>query len=89
VGEKLERVAEASVVNEPLPSPEASLAERERLSQLRRAVRDLAPPYRVVVERCWLDERSPEDVARELGIRPSGVRTRLVRARRQLAAAAW
>jgi RNA polymerase sigma-70 factor (ECF subfamily) len=51
---------------------------------LRVAVTRLPGPYREVIERCVLAEQRSELVAGALGITPSAVRTRVVRARARL-----
>jgi RNA polymerase sigma-70 factor (ECF subfamily) len=65
-------------------SPTRDLEESELRSQLRTAVDRLPAVYRTVVERCVYEEQSPEVVARELGITPSALRTRIMRARERL-----
>jgi RNA polymerase sigma-70 factor, ECF subfamily len=72
------------VLASQLPGP-AEAVERRHTSELcARALAALAPPYRIAVEQCLLQERPIDDVAAELGITPSALRTRVVRGRRML-----
>jgi RNA polymerase sigma-70 factor (ECF subfamily) len=64
------------------PERDASRAEARRL--LERAVDDLPEPFRVVFILREVDERSIEETAALLEIRPETVKTRLHRARRLL-----
>lgn len=67
--------------------PDVEAEQREQLELARRALATLGDDYRDAVERCVLADRSPDEVARELGVSPSCLRTRTARARRQLASA--
>lgn len=73
-------------VGVPSPAGAASreIEDNELRAQLRAAVARLPEAYRTVVERCVYDEQSPEQVAAELGLTPSALRTRIARARDQL-----
>jgi len=66
------------------PDAETMLCELTMKKALRDAVGNLDQPYREVVQRCVYDEQPAEDAARELGLTPAAVRTRLLRARTQL-----
>jgi RNA polymerase sigma-70 factor (ECF subfamily) len=68
----------------PPASVSRALEESELRWLLRSAVEQLPPVYRTVLERCVYQEQSPEVVARELGITPSALRTRIMRARERL-----
>jgi RNA polymerase sigma-70 factor (ECF subfamily) len=68
------------------PVASARLEAEEQAARLRAAVATLPPSYREVVELCLLAETPPQVAARRLGITPSAVRTRIVRARAQLKA---
>jgi RNA polymerase sigma-70 factor (ECF subfamily) len=68
--------------NEP---PDDLLARREEVQQVRTAVRGLPSTYREAIEDWVLAERDPHDAANDLGITTSCLRTRVARARQQLA----
>ncbi len=61
-----------------------ALEEQELRSRLRAAVNALPPDYRTVVERCVYQEQDADQVAAELGISASALRTRITRARDRL-----
>lgn len=65
--------------------PEAQVEVRERSEQLRRALASLPARYRVVVELRHYQELSYEEIAAELNIPLSDVKSHLFRARKILA----
>lgn len=74
------------------PSDETQDLERDALeTDLRRvigqALQDLSPEYRAAIELCFYEGFSYEDVAGVLGCATNTVKTRMFRARRQLARA--
>jgi len=72
-------------VGEPAPGPEAALAAREKESALRDLLRHLGPQDRAaIVLRYWYD-LSNEEIARSLSLSVEAVKSRLHRARRELA----
>ena len=70
---------------DPAQSPEAALEVRERSDQIRVALASLPPRWRVVVELRHYQELSYEEIARELAIPISDVKSHLFRARKLLA----
>jgi RNA polymerase sigma-70 factor (ECF subfamily) len=64
------------------PEHDAARAETRRLMEL--AIDELPEPFRVVFILRAVEELTVEETARQLGIRPETVKTRLFRARRQL-----
>lgn len=70
----------------PTPSASALLEQAEQMERLRAAIARLPEAYRAVVERHVYAEEAPEVVAEKLGLTTSAVRTRIGRARAQLAA---
>jgi RNA polymerase sigma-70 factor (ECF subfamily) len=62
----------------------AVLEAFEDQRRLREAVNSLPAPYREVIERCVYREEGPGQVAGELGITASAVRTRVSRAQERL-----
>ena len=70
-----------------LPIPDRQLENREQLARAQQAVAALDEEYRAVIERCVLEERDADEVARELGITPACLRTRASRARRRIESA--
>lgn len=70
---------------EPTPSAAALIERAEQLTRLREAIARLPEAYRSVLEHHVYAEEPPEEVARKLGLTPSAVRTRIGRARAQLA----
>jgi RNA polymerase sigma-70 factor (ECF subfamily) len=67
--------------------PEGLLLHQEQQQLLARAVAQLPPDLRVVVEAAYYQAASYEAIARRLGCPVGTVQTRLVRARRRLRAA--
>jgi RNA polymerase sigma-70 factor (ECF subfamily) len=67
------------------PSAAAMIEQAEQLARLREAIARLPEAYRSVLEHHVYAEESPEVVAQKLGLTPSAVRTRIGRARAQLA----
>lgn len=67
------------------PSAAALIERAEQLVQLREAIARLPEAYRSVLEHHVYAEEPPEVVAEKLGLTPSAVRTRIGRARAQLA----
>lgn len=70
-----------------MDDPEIDVARAEVRRLLERAVDGLSEPFRLVFILRDIEDRSVEETADLLGIRPETVRTRLYRARRQLRAA--
>jgi RNA polymerase sigma factor (sigma-70 family) len=66
-------------------APDSQLSRRQDIQSLRAAVRTLPEGYRTAVEVCLLAERNPEEAASSLGVTRSCLRTRVTRARQQLA----
>lgn len=65
--------------------PEAALERAERTEALRAAILELPPHYRAVIELRHFQELSYAEIAAELGIPLSNVKSYLFRARKQLA----
>jgi RNA polymerase sigma-70 factor, ECF subfamily len=63
---------------------ETSYCRKERIDQLRGAIRSLPPPLRCIVELQNRDELSLEEIAYRIGISVSAVKARLARARAAL-----
>ena len=63
------------------PTPETSLMRRENAKQLREAVQQLPPEYRLILVLHDMEELSHEDIAEITGLRPGTIRMRLHRAR--------
>lgn len=75
----------ATVLPDPAPGPEASLGLRERQAQVQGLLATLSPTDRAaLVLRYWYDY-AYEEIAAELSLSVSAVKSRLHRARRQLA----
>jgi RNA polymerase sigma-70 factor, ECF subfamily len=66
--------------------PDSRIGRREDVERVRAAVRALPAGYRAAVEDWLLAERDPGAAANDLGITRSCLRTRVARARQQLAA---
>jgi RNA polymerase sigma factor (sigma-70 family) len=77
----------AEVAADPDPGPEDATAERERAVRLRRAVATLPDDLRFAVTAHYWAETPIADLAAVEGITPVGLRKRLARAFRMLAAA--
>lgn len=69
------------------PLPAERLAATETIAQLTSAVATLSEADRQLIFACYFDGRSHADLAKELGVSPKTVETRLYRARRRLRAA--
>lgn len=67
------------------PRPEAAYEAKERSEQIRRALAALPPNYRVVIELRHYQEMTYDEIAVELGIPLSDVKSNLFRARKILA----
>ncbi len=65
--------------------PDSLLSRQEEGERVRAAVRDLPERYRAAIEDWLLAEREPGQAANDLGITRSCLRTRVSRARQQLA----
>ncbi|MCI0554754.1 MAG: sigma-70 family RNA polymerase sigma factor [Anaerolineae bacterium] len=65
--------------------PEAVVVVHERSEQIRRALASLPPQYRVVIELRHYQEMSYDEIAKELNIPFSDVKSHLFRARKILA----
>jgi RNA polymerase sigma-70 factor (ECF subfamily) len=66
------------------PNPESFCLQREREEALRRAISDLRPRTRAVIELGQLQERSMKQTARVIGISTAAAKGRLFHARRML-----
>jgi RNA polymerase sigma-70 factor, ECF subfamily len=66
------------------PSPEGYYAQREEKTLLTKAIQDLRPTLREVVEIQQLQELSMKEAARALGISLTAVKARLFHARKTL-----
>jgi RNA polymerase sigma-70 factor, ECF subfamily len=71
--------------SEQSQSPETQTEARERSEQIRGALDSLPPHYRVVIELRHFQEMSYDEMARELDIPLSDVKSHLFRARKLLA----
>ena len=69
------------------PGPESLMAAREASSLLGRALAELSPEQRAVVELTYFEELSYPEIARLLGCPTNTVKTRMFHARRRLRAA--
>lgn len=70
---------------DPAPTPERVVSQREETSQMRRLLKTLGDQDRAaVILRYWYDF-SEEEIARTLGLTVSAVKSRLFRARKELA----
>jgi RNA polymerase sigma factor (sigma-70 family) len=63
------------------PTAESSLIRRENANQLRDAVHQLPPDYRLILVLHDMEELSDDDIAEITGLRPGTIRVRLHRAR--------
>lgn len=72
---------------DPAPSPEQEAARRERAERLRRAVAALPEELRFAVTAHYWAELPVAEIAAAEGLTPMGIRKRLARAFRQIAAA--
>jgi RNA polymerase sigma-70 factor (ECF subfamily) len=68
----------------PEADPEQAAARQEMRRLLERAIDALAEPFRLVFVLRDVEQMTVEETARQLGLRPETVRTRLHRARAQL-----
>lgn len=68
----------------PVAGPQSQMERHELTQTLKRAVTQLPERYRCVVVMCDLDDHRVDDAARLLGLTPSAVRTRRLRAHRML-----
>ena len=69
-----------------VPGPEEAALTETRLRLLEQTLSELRPADRAVLTGRYLEERSDEELARELGVKPSGLRRKLSRARKRAAA---
>jgi len=65
-------------------SPEQHCAKTERREILAEALQELEPPLRLVLTLRYLEDRSSEEIARELNLTVPAVKSRLMRARLKL-----
>lgn len=68
---------------DPRPTPEQEVASRQVQAQVRRALEDVKPAYREVVELRAMDYSEPE-IAQRLGISVANVKIRAFRTRNKL-----
>lgn len=68
---------------------ESQLTDHEffenQLDSLKQCLERLAPPHRALIQQTYFDERTPTDLAEQIGTNPGTVRMRLMRIRRALA----
>jgi RNA polymerase sigma-70 factor (ECF subfamily) len=69
------------------PLPVERLVATETIARLTSAVATLSEADRHLIFACYFDGRSHADLAKELGVSPKTIETRLYRARRHLRAA--
>ena len=78
-----------TIMDKNMPQPDARMLEAERNEAVRRALEELDPETRSVVQRIWLDGRSQTETAKELGLSRQKVQRLLdavrARLRRRLA----
>jgi RNA polymerase sigma-70 factor, ECF subfamily len=65
----------------PAKSPESAALSQERARQLRRAVAELGPDYRIILVLRDMEGLNDDEIAEITGLRPGTVRVRLHRAR--------
>lgn len=68
----------------PLEDPEIRCVQGEGHKLLRKAIRQLPPAYREIIQLRQAKERSLQEIAQSLGITVSAVKSRLARAKREL-----
>jgi RNA polymerase sigma factor (sigma-70 family) len=73
------RREEKTARGEALPSPEAAVERAEIVRKLTLAVFDLKEPFRTTVILRYFEELEPNEIAVQLAVRPSTVRSRLKR----------
>ena len=78
--------AESDWVADPAPAACDELDRRRRMARLRRAIVQLRPEERDVMEQCALAGLSYVEFSAMTGVHPAAVKTRAFRARRRLAA---
>lgn len=66
------------------PGPEQSLGLAQLRARLRRAMADLSPEHRAVVELCYFHDMAHGEIAEVVGCPPETVKTRMFYARRRL-----
>ncbi len=71
-------------VPSPEPGPEETLLRRERLEELRRAMKNLPPGDQALLYRKYYYLQSTEQIARELGTIPRAVEGKLYRLKQKL-----
>jgi len=71
-------------VPSPGPGPEETLLRRERLEEMRRAMRDLPQGDQALLYRKYYYLQSTEQIARELGTTPRAVEGKLYRLKQKL-----
>ena len=81
----LEDALPESFLRDTSPGPEAALVQRQREEDVQRMLRHLAAADRAVIVLRYWDDLSYEDMAGVLQTSVSGVKSRLHRARKQLA----
>lgn len=69
----------------PQPDPEQALAQKESVMALFRKVSELSPRYRSVLLLCGIHEYTTQEASRVFKVPATTVRSRLFRARKQLA----
>lgn len=76
---------ESSAIIEPVPGVEEAVAQREALARVWRALEQMAPDRRVVFVLTELEGLGAREVGEALGLEEEAVRSRLRRARSELA----
>jgi RNA polymerase sigma-70 factor, ECF subfamily len=76
---------EAHAIEDPADSPHALQEKKDRAALLRKALMQLSPAHREVIDLIYYHEKSMEDVAAILRIPEATVRTRMFYARKRLA----
>lgn len=76
---------QAQTPADPHANPEAHAIRREQADVVRRAIQQLPPQARAIIELRHFQGLSYEEIASELGLSISAVKSRLFRARKELA----
>ena len=82
--EPLDEIASATIEDES-DGPEAAIQKKQTASVLIKALQDLSPAHRDIIDLVYYHERSIDEVARILNIPRGTVKTRMFYARKRLA----
>jgi RNA polymerase sigma-70 factor (ECF subfamily) len=74
----------AAAVEDPGDDPEVALQKKDKGEILRRALTDLSPDHREIIDLVYYHEKSIEEVAEIVGIPENTVKTRMFYARKRL-----